>query len=185
VEKKLLLKAIIISALLFSAVVGTEFVNLGTANPVLPVYLPRITIGSDGSITPETQYINRTGGVYTLTADIIEEYSIDIQCSNIVFDGAGHSINVTTGDNIGLHLRGVTNVTVNNLECHVSNVAILFAFCSNCLVTGIKNGNNFIHLEYSNFSTIAESNTKISLLSSKNNIVLRNNITKLSVFKFQ
>ena len=169
-------------ALLFSAVAGTQFVNLGTTNPVLPVYLPKITIGSDGSVTPETQYINRTGSVYTLTADIIEEYSIYILCSNIVFDGAGYSINVTTADNLGLNLRRVSNVTVKNVEVFSRHNAIIFNYCYYCLVTGIKSSNKYIHFNDCNFNTISESNTKISLLESKNNLVLRNNITGLSVF---
>ena len=172
----------LITALLITTAAWAILVNFVAANPVVPVYLPKITIDSDGSITPETNYITRSGNVYTLTADIIEEYSINILCSNIVFDGAERSINVTTGDNLGLYLRGVTNVTVKNVDVSGRHTAVVFDSCSDCLFTGIKSGNKYIHLEYCNFNTIAESSTQISLLSSKNNLVLRNNITGLSVF---
>lgn len=172
----------LITALLITAAAGIFLVRLGKANPNIPNYLPKITINSDGSITPETRYINRTGGIYTLTANIIEEYSIDILCNNIVFDGAEHRINVSESDSSCLRLNSVTNVTVKNLEVISRHNIVILDSCSNCVFTGIKSGDKFIHLAYGNFNTIAESNTKIGLLSSKNNLVLRNNITGLSVF---
>jgi hypothetical protein len=181
VKKKVLLTTAFISALILLLVSGAIFVNSATANSTLPNYLPRITINGDGSITPETHYINRTGSVYTLTADIIEEYSIYILCNNIVFDGAGHTISVTTADNLSLYLSGAVNVTVKNVEVYSRYNAILLTSCSYCIVTKIENGNNFIMLNYCNSNTITESNTKIGLLKSENNLFLRNNINRLSV----
>jgi hypothetical protein len=158
--------------LALSIVSGLLLINSTTANPTLPTYLPRITINGDGSISPETNYINQTGRVYALTTDIIEEYSIYISCSNIVFDGAGYSIKVTSSDSIGLYLNEAINVTVKNVEVFSRHNAIVLTSCLYCLVTGIEN---------CNFSTVTESNTKIGLLMSENNLFSRNNITGLSV----
>lgn len=148
----------------------------------MPVYLPKITINSNGSVTPEIGYISRSGNVYTLTDDVIDEYSIDILCSNIVFDGAGHMINISKGDNSGLRLSSVTNVTVKNLELGSQHNTMILDYCSNCVFTAIKSGDKFIAFTYSKFNTITESNIKIGLLFSEKNVVLRNNITGLSVF---
>ncbi|MCW4002746.1 MAG: hypothetical protein NWE95_02400 [Candidatus Bathyarchaeota archaeon] len=90
--RRLAIPLILITALLITAV-GTTFVSLATANPYAPLHLPKITINSNGSVSPENNsYITKTGNTYTLTADIIREFSIEIQCSNIVFDGAGHLV---------------------------------------------------------------------------------------------
>jgi hypothetical protein len=112
-----------IMALLLSAT-GLMLVNLATANPI--VYLPTIGIKSDGSVEPETDFIDKTGNTYTLTANLSHNYAVGIQCSNIIFDGAGHIINGTVpssehlagwfSDGNGLRLEGVTNVTVRNIE---------------------------------------------------------------------
>ena len=179
--RKAALVLALISALLLSAVGGTLAVRLGKANPVLPTYIPKITIKSDGSVNPETNYINRTGNTYTLTANLIDEYPIEILCSNIVFDGAGHCINITKADNLGLFLLGVSNVTVKNVQVFTSHGGIDLSSCSNCLITNIRNGDRYIHLGHSTFNTITQSVTKISLLYSENNLIFRNNITELSV----
>ncbi|MEM2130337.1 MAG: hypothetical protein QXZ70_07045, partial [Candidatus Bathyarchaeia archaeon] len=70
--------------------------------------LPTITIHSDGAIEPKTDYIRRDGNVYTLTADIIREYAIRIQCSNIIFDGKGHTINGSQSSYFGYANIGLT-----------------------------------------------------------------------------
>ncbi len=179
--RKATLVLALISALLLSAVGGTLVIRLGKANPVLPTYIPTITIKSDGTVTPETNYINRTGNIYTLTDNLIEQYSIKILCNNIVFDGAGHCINFTTADNLGLFLLGVSNVTVKNVNVFTSHGGIDLSSCSNCLIANIRSGDRYIHLGHSTFNTITQSVTKISLLYSENNLILRNNITELSV----
>ena len=66
-------------------------INFATANFI--AYLPYITIRSDGSIEPETGLINRAGNTYTVTSDISREYAVVVQCSDVVLDGAGHTIN--------------------------------------------------------------------------------------------
>jgi hypothetical protein len=169
-----------IMALLLSAT-GLMLVNLATANPFwgIPTYLPYATIQSDGSITPETQYIKRDGSVYTLTADV-EEYPINIECSDIVFDGSGHTITITEGNNSGVLLSGVSNVTVKNLKVQSSSSsAVYLKSCFDCLVTGIKTSNS-ITLEKSKFNTVMECVSGIALMSeTESNKIVRNNITDI------
>jgi hypothetical protein len=172
----------LILGLLFSAVASVMFVGSATADPVPRTYLPKITINSNGSITPETGYVSRVGNFYTLTADIIDEYSIGIERSNIVFDGTGHIIDCFNSShwNYGLELMGVTNVTVRNLEVYAGvGISILLQYCSKCTVSGVKTGTRLRILGDSN--TIAESNTYIHIFSGKNNLVTRNNLTGIFV----
>jgi hypothetical protein len=126
--KKTALGLSLILTLIFSAA-ASVLVNFA-AGIVPRSTMPAVVINSDGSITgrewnpqyrefeiPYTEFINRTGNVYTLTADI-EGYAVIIERSNIVFDGAGHKIhtpppeNGTIHSNAGLTLREVINVTV-------------------------------------------------------------------------
>jgi hypothetical protein len=114
----------IIFLLLFLVIAGVLSVKVIKANLIL--YLPHITIKRDGSVEPETDFIVKTGSTYTLTANLLYNYAVRIQCSNIIFDGAGHTINGTVpssehfagwlSDDNGLHIEGVTNVTVRNIE---------------------------------------------------------------------
>lgn len=114
----------IIFLLLFLVIAGVLSVKVIKANPIL--YLPYITIKRDGSVEPETDFIVKTGSTYTLTANLLHNYAVNIQRSNIIFDGAGHTINGTVpsserfagwlSDGNGLHIEGVTNVTVRNIE---------------------------------------------------------------------
>lgn len=179
-------------ALLFSAVAGLLLINLATANPYEHLSLFRISINSDGTITPQTQYISRNGNAYTLTADIIQEYSIEISCSNIVFDGAGHTINVSKAGKIneqgslqlytdvGLNLVDVTNVTVKNVKVYGNNPNnINLQFSSNCQITGVTTGKDIRIL--GDFNTITESNTGIDVFTGSNNLITRNNINDVFV----
>ena len=52
--------------------------------------LPTITIEADGSISPSTATIHRSGDSYTLTGDIYG--ALNILRSNIVLDGAGYTL---------------------------------------------------------------------------------------------
>lgn len=174
----------LISILLISAVAGATCANFAVANFTWPVYFPEITINNDGSITPQTDYITRNGSVYTLTANLIEQYSIAINCSNIIFDGAGNTINITTRDNVGLAIGRQTNVTVKNVAAfgrYGSSISLYL--CSDCLVTNIDISNHAIQLTYCNNNNITKCNAGINLLNSKDNQILMNNITRLSVQK--
>jgi hypothetical protein len=169
----------IISALLVSALAGAILVNLGTADPFMPEHLSKITINSDGSVTPETDYISRGENVYTLTSDIIDEYFIEILCSNIVFDGAGHTINVTRNYASPLDLNEVTNVTIRNIEVCSLYISIDLSSCSHCLITGVKTRENVRII--GTFNTLTESNAMVSMWQGSNNLIIKNNITGINI----
>jgi parallel beta-helix repeat protein len=175
--------------LLLLAVAGLLLVDLTTADPI--PYLPNILIKSDGSVEPETEFIKQDGNVYTLTADLVWNYAIKIQCSNIVFDGAGHVINggpLASGyraGNDGLSLQGVTNVTVRNLEIlGFDDFDVSIENCNSCIIQRVKANTSNInnsHLNIIKESKIAgnKHNVQAAIIMrfSNNNKFYRNNIT--------
>lgn len=155
-------------------------VDLAAAFIPGPVKLPEITINSDGSFSPQTDLISRNGSTYTLKANS-QEIPIVIACSNIIFDGAGHTINITTGDNVGLKLNEVNNVIVRNVKVFSRNIySIYLAYgSSNCLITGVQTGYTIRIVGDSN--NITESSTGIAIFSGSNNLIMRNNISRVLV----
>jgi hypothetical protein len=186
-------------ALLTSLAVGFLISEAARANPVgtiLPFeHAPNITINSDGSVTPEMGLISRNGNTYTLTANITN-YQIFIQRSNIVFDGVGHSINVTAYDvydedgiakytanfqAYGIFLGGsefmMTNVTIRNVEIISTWVAIGSFNCLNCLITGVTSRDD-ISIDGDN-NVITNCSAQISILSGSGNTIFKNNVSVL------
>lgn len=167
--------------------VSVGLINLATANFI--AYLPYITIKSDGSIEPETEYINQTGNLYTLTKNLPQKYAITIQRSNIVFEGAGHIINGSASilgySNRGLSLKDVTNVTIKDIEvCGFIDRDISIENSSKCHILRVNA--QIFHLWDSSFNTITESNIgdeQLHLLFrySNNNVIFRNNITAVDL----
>lgn len=181
--KRVLVTAALISALLLSALAGLLVVDAVKANGVPLTYLPEITIDSYGRVTPETDLIERTGFTYTLTGNV-DGYVIRILDSNIVFDGAGYTINASGGDNAGIHLSDVTGVTVKNVEVIGRYTSVYLYYSSNCLLTDIKTKNRVYLTDGSNYNTIANStinHLSIGLGNSNNNLFIRNNVQDLWV----
>ncbi len=186
-------------ALLLSATVLT-LINLATSNPVPS--LPYITIRSDGNIEPQTEFIKQHGNVYTLTSDLAQNYAIKIECSSIVFDGAGHSINGTTQgynglSNAGLKLENVTNVTVENVQLiGFTAEGVTLENCVNCTIFRVdaqpfmvwnSSFNTIVEcrivseylpllLRYSNSNTVTRNNITIVDLGGESNVLFENNI---------
>jgi hypothetical protein len=105
-------------ALLFSATTVAISLSMASANPM--EYLPTIVFKSDGTVSPQTEFIREEGNVYTLTGDLVRNYAIVIQCSNIIFNGGGHIINggyeySNYYSNIGLSLDSVKHTTLSFL----------------------------------------------------------------------
>ena len=175
---------ILISALIVSTLTGLLLVDSTKANSIIPLtYLPEITINSNGTITPETDLIKRTGFTYTLTGDV-EGYVIHIMASKIVFDGAEYTINASGGDNSGVHLTDVTGVTVKNVEVIGRYTSIKLYYSSNCLLTNIKINYGMYLTEGSNYNTIENSTIKrltIGLGNANNNLIIKNNLQELWV----
>lgn len=129
-----------ITLMLFSCIVLLVVCQVQMPNFVSANFmqnLPYITINSDGSIMPETAYINRDGNVYTLTDNMTWAYVLIINCSNIIFDGGNHTINGAVNKNqwylnIGLDLSNVTNVLVKNLKVDGFGLGDISLKGSNC-----------------------------------------------------
>jgi parallel beta-helix repeat protein len=134
--------------------------NLATAN-FKPAPLPVIRILSDGSISPSTSLIVRTGELYTLSSNS-SSYVIDVECSNIKLDGAGFFIIGRSMADNGITLVNVSNVTILNFNIMNCNKNI---FLNASLGNDIE-GNN-----------VAGGNFGIELYGSGNNLVSNNSIT--------
>ncbi|MGD6806202.1 MAG: hypothetical protein ACQCN4_04520 [Candidatus Bathyarchaeia archaeon] len=171
----------LLTALLVSSVAGALIVNGASANFLVP--LPLIVITSDGSITPQTGLIEKTGNVYSLTANLSQKYAITIQRSNIVFDGKGYLINGSASSyggyaNAGLTLDNVHNVTVKNI--HVSGFGMIdiylnaSAYCSVLNVTA-----GFIYVGGAGNQIADCSIGKLHLENTEKNTITKNNITDI------
>lgn len=100
---------------IFLVYTSPQFVDLVSAN-FLPPPPPtvQVYIRADGSVDPATTPIERFGDVYVL-ADNLLNHTLEIQCDNIVVDGAGFTLK-GVGVNAGITLSGRKNVTIKNLD---------------------------------------------------------------------
>jgi hypothetical protein len=197
--KALIVLTLFIFLFFVNSMVGVQFIKLAKANS-LGVFLPNIVINSDGTVTPETEFIEQNESVYTLTGDMSKKYAVVIRCSDIVFDGAGHSIRGAVSEfeyvHGGLSLHDVSNVTVKDVEVtrFVNDVGL--RNCSKCVILRVKANNFFVDnfdLDRSNlvragipslgqngFNTIAESSIdRLGIQYSDNNLIAKNNITSV------
>jgi hypothetical protein len=147
----------------------------------IPYKASTITINVDGSISPETGLINRTGNTYTLTCDLTS-YQINIPASNIVFDGGGHTINVASyyqsdGMCLGVECPENTNVTIKNITIIASLRSIRSYVSSDCLITGITSLCS-IDLHGDN-NIITNCTCPISIFSGSGNVISKNNISDI------
>ena len=127
--KKRALALTLITLILFSTLmVGTQFINLATAQT-----FAAININGDGSIEG-TDKIQRNGNVYTLTDNLFNS-TITVTCNNVVLDGSGFTLKGPTGWVDGL---GAINLTCSNVT--VQNFNIIGFFEAGIL--GAYNGNN-------------------------------------------
>ena len=114
-QKKTLSKVVFILALLFLTFAGTQLVRLAIANfmPPQPQW-PRIYIRNDGIVQPKTALIQRIENTYILTENI-HNYTLEIQRSNTVLDGADHILD-GYGVGTGIFMENMRNVTIKNVE---------------------------------------------------------------------
>lgn len=181
------ISGVIFTATLLILAIGLSSITFATA---ITDYqsLPELTIKSDGSITvrqvlppqEESQppaLLNRTGNTYTLTSDI-EGYAVRIDCSNIVFDGKGHTIHASPAFiNSGLRLIEVSNVTVKNLEVTGDRLESIYLSGSYCSITSVKTDALILN---KGCNRVIESNiTKLTLWEGNNNIILECTISGL------
>jgi parallel beta-helix repeat protein len=86
--------------------------SLGFINHVNAQYQGDITINSDGTVTPSEAPIAQTGNTYTLTSDI--NGSITLNTNNIVLNGNGHTLTVSSKLTYGILLNDLFDVTIEH-----------------------------------------------------------------------
>jgi len=150
-----------IMALLLSGTAAVMFVNLAEANPLPAPPILQVYIRSDGAVDPSTVPIQRVGNIYTFTSDI-RNATIDVQCDNVVIDGAGFTLqgNAQMWDT-GITLTNRSNVIIKNLNIRDYWKSIILAASSNVII-------------YNNSMLTA---WNIMLDSSVGNQIVGNNIT--------
>jgi parallel beta-helix repeat protein len=134
-----LLATIIILATISALVVSTLGVEVVNANPYsYPQSLPEIVIARDGSVNPPTDSINHIGSTYFLTRDVSGNYCITILCSNMIFDGAGHSfVGGQFEKPTGISVTNVSNVIIRNMEVNEFFNGISLSNSSSCLIENV------------------------------------------------
>ena len=130
------------TALLFSLILCFAVVSIScaAANPMRPP-ISQIYIRSDGSIVPSTVPIQKVGNVYTFI-DNITNSTIEVQCNNIVINGAGFTLQYygyAWYNGIFLK-RGSNNITIKNLNILGFHTGIRTYSSSNIIIT-----RNIIH----------------------------------------
>jgi len=137
-----------------------------------------IYINVDGSISPpDAPILNHDSVTYTLTANL--DNSIVVQRSNIILEGANHTV-LGDGTANGFSLQNVVNATVKNVRIEGCFDGIqLFNSSSNVIVGNIVIGNSYegVGVYYSSGNTITGNritNNQIGLAfydSSSNSVV--------------
>jgi len=166
--KRTVLAFAFVLALFFSVAAGIQMAHFSSASywPDPGPDLPRIYIRSDGSVEPATAPIHRTGNVYRLTDDIIL-YTIEIQCDNIILDGAGHTIqgNATRikgydDGNNGVIIAGQNNVTITGVKFEQGEAGIRIPNSTNITVidNSFSNGIRMGVVIHDSMSVLIEAN---------------------------
>jgi hypothetical protein len=166
--------------LLVSLLCGIGLAGRAGANFSLPD-LPEIIIQADGSVVSEVGLVSRSGEVYTLTGDVVG-FGVRILRSNIVFDGAGHSIDAIGSSTAGVHLFNVTGVTVKNVQTCGGYTGIKLSLSSHCIITDciltdVKAQSRIFLAGASNYNTITNNDVAtLDISGGHNNLVIKNNI---------
>jgi nitrous oxidase accessory protein NosD len=137
---------LLILAFAVSSVAMAELICLSSANPIPPEGIPSIKhafIRSNGDVEPSTLPIQRNGNSYVLTNNIAN-YTLEVQKSNVLIDGAGFTIQGAYHYRYdGLTLSYVSDVTVKNLKLNIFNNGIVLNNTSNIKIT-----NNRVDAEF-------------------------------------
>ncbi len=172
-------------------IIAMSCLTLFTAKPVNAQNEDTITINADGSISPPTAPIQQEGNTYAVKADF--QGNVLIQKSNIVFNGAGRSL-----QGYSIKLLEVTNVTIIDLTIrglpHGSRFGIILEDSIGCRVNNNTitdvwsflglNGISYegIHVSGGSSNVFSENvlvNNSIGFYfeNSANNVISKNSIT--------
>lgn len=121
----------------------TILIGALTAQASASQYLETVAINADGTVEPANAPIRQAGNTYILIADV---GGINVQRSNIILDGNGHTLsgmvssidslgnNVTANNSGGVYLKNVENVTVQNLIIKNCQTGIFLDRSSKCVI---------------------------------------------------
>ncbi|MCW4018114.1 MAG: right-handed parallel beta-helix repeat-containing protein [Candidatus Bathyarchaeota archaeon] len=169
--------------LLLSATAGLAQVDFGNAEYVPWVWHnSRVTILSNGTITPSNTNIQRQDNIYTLKGDLY--VGIAILKNDTVFEGNGFRIFGPTYGT-GILLQNVTNVTVQNVHLqyfkngiyldHANDSTIKENKFTNCGIVVSQNSTNNLIVE----NTVAR---EILVEYCQNNVVTKNKVSSITTF---
>jgi parallel beta-helix repeat protein len=182
-DTKTVLAKAFIALILFSALIGVQFVKLAEANFIPPPnHASGIFIRSDGSVDPSTAPIQRVGDVYTFTGDV--SVGIAVQRSDAIIDGKGYQI---TGDSggTGVYLQSVNNVTVQNVNIQGFIRGFYLDYTNRSTVKrNSVTGSGIVVTQQSCSNQIVENNVTgggVSLNFGSDNIVLNNDVSGISI----
>ena len=187
--KRTALTLTLVIALIFSFLLGGILVQSAKAQ-----FLGSVYIADDGSVVG-TNTIQRNGNIYTLTANI--SGGIQVQKSNIVIDGVGHTVQGNRAGR-GLDLSNgvgedpsrsiISNVTLENLRIvgfgfgietnGGGNNTFIGNYFADCSEEGVDLGAS----SYNNITYCTFVNSTLSMVYQANyNIVTKNNFLNSSV----
>ncbi len=166
-------------------------------------YLGDITINADGTVSPPSAPIQKSGDTYILASDV--DGSITVEKSNILFNGNGFTVNgILSIGNWGSNsnpptadLSFASNITVENFTVTGSYFGIQLIFMANATITNntiTGTGNGILSLDEptagidveggnSNIitgNTLTNNYDGMSFLETTNNLIVGNNIEKSS-----
>lgn len=154
---------------------------------------PDVTIGGDGKIDPPTAPITSQGNSYSLTEDL-SNTNLDINCSNVLFNGANFTIygritingnNVTVmnttidSGSLGILVLGNHGVISNNIFYH--NLADMSIAGDYTTVTGnIDTGGAYmVFYVNSNYNNLTKNQLKGIEIGGDHNMVANNTVEYL------
>jgi hypothetical protein len=142
------------------------------ACPALGVYqdTETVTIHVDGSVTPLSAPVSRSGEVYTLTDDIYiyrsTNFGIEIQRGGVTLDGAGHKIK-GNGQSSAIFLEKLESVIIRNVMLDNFYWGIELRDCTKCTIYRC----NLTAVMY-----------PLYLYESSNNLIYNNNIYRIPYY---
>jgi parallel beta-helix repeat protein len=185
--KRTALALTLILALLIS-IIGLGIVKIAKANFLPPSNT--VQIRSDGTIDPANASISRIGNNYTLTDDLFDT-AIHVECSNIVFDGANHTLSHKEWGISGVDLSEVNNVLVRNVRITGLGLGVGVTSSLNCTVeeVTVTNCGYGVLLDWSQNSTVTRNNVDnnfvgIGIIMSNGSNIFSNNLSMNKNYAF-
>ncbi|MBO8174388.1 MAG: right-handed parallel beta-helix repeat-containing protein [Thermococcus sp.] len=142
-----------------------------------------VFVGMAGIVKANGAYINTlpyeitTSGYYILNVSVSDfdptvygvNYAIKINVSNVVLDGAGHTIDGDdSGVEYGIYVQSAVNVTVKNVIVTGWHYGIYYEYVQNGNIINVTaNSNTYdgIVLAYSNYSTLVNNTGNYNMIS--------------------